>query len=54
MTVLSALPPTTPQAQQYFFTKIWEFASLAAETGKGKINFDISTNEWNSSADSKD
>ncbi|KZP05859.1 hypothetical protein FIBSPDRAFT_1053873 [Athelia psychrophila] len=48
-----AVPPSTPEARQYFFTKIREQASLASAQGRGKIDYELSANEWNSSADGK-
>jgi hypothetical protein len=33
---LPALPPTTPEARKYFFSKIRHFAALASENGHGK------------------
>jgi hypothetical protein len=48
---LPALPPTTPEARKYFFSKIRHFASLASENGHGKINYEAFAQEWNQSAD---
>ena len=48
---LPALPPTTPEARKYFFSKIRHFASLASENGLGKINYEAFAQEWNQSAD---
>jgi len=42
---LPVLPPTTPEARHYFFSKIREFASAT-----GKINYDMFTQQWNQSA----
>ena len=50
---LPVLPPTTPEARQYFFTQIRHFAAIASENGKGKINFERFAFEWNQSADGK-
>jgi hypothetical protein len=48
---LPALPPTTPEARKYFFSKIRHFATLASENGHGKINYEAFAQEWNQSAD---
>ena len=48
---LPALPPTTPEARKYFFSKIRHFATLASENGRGKINYEAFAQEWNQSAD---
>jgi hypothetical protein len=48
---LPALPPTTNQARQYFFTKIREFSTLASDTGKRTIDYGKFAQEWNQSAD---
>ena len=50
---LLVLPPTTPEARQYFFSKIRSFANLAIAEGKGKINFEAFSQEWNRTADGK-
>jgi hypothetical protein len=51
---LPVLPPTTPEAQQYFFVKIKEYAALASTDGKGKIDYQLFSRDWNQSADGKD
>jgi hypothetical protein len=48
---LPALPPTTTEARQYFFTKIREFSTLASDAGKSKIEYGKFAQEWNRSAD---
>ncbi|KZP09283.1 hypothetical protein FIBSPDRAFT_938563 [Athelia psychrophila] len=48
-----AVPPSTPEARQYFFVKIREHASLASTLGRGTVNYELFANEWNSSADGK-
>ena len=50
---LPALPPTTLEARQYFFTKIQEFSILASNSGKGRIDYQLFAQEWNQSADGK-
>lgn len=51
---LPVLPPTTPEARQYFFKKVKEYATLASsEGGKGKINYEAFAQEWNKTADGK-
>jgi len=50
---LPVLPPTTPEARQYFFTQIRHLAGEASRNGKGKINFEHFAFEWNQSADGK-
>ena len=44
---LPALPPPTPEAHQYFFTKIQEFSILASNSGKGRIDYQLFAQEWN-------
>jgi hypothetical protein len=44
---LPVLPPTTPEARQYFFSKIRELSRA------GKINFQNFASQWNESADGK-
>ncbi|KAG6849716.1 hypothetical protein H0H93_006013 [Arthromyces matolae] len=51
---LPALPPTTPAARRYFFSKIRDFAVLACDNGKSRIDFELFAREWNQSADGKD
>jgi hypothetical protein len=48
------LPLTTPEAQQYFFVKIKEYSALASTDGKGKIDYQLFSRDWNQSADGKD
>ena len=50
---LPALPPTTPEACQYFFSKIQEFSTLASNSGKGRIDYQLFAQEWNQSADGR-
>ena len=50
---LPVLPPTTPEAHQYFFSKICSFAELANAEGKRKINLEAFAQEWNRTADGK-
>ena len=50
---LPVLPPTTPEARKFFFSKIREFAAIASESGKSKINFEAFAREWNQSANGK-
>ena len=51
---LPVLPPTTPEARKFFFSKIREFATIASESGKSKINFEAFAQEWNQSANGED
>lgn len=51
---LPVLPPTTPEARKFFFSKIREFAAIASESGKSKINFEAFAQEWNQSANGED
>jgi hypothetical protein len=48
---LPALPPTTSEARQYFFSTIRTFTTLASTTGKQKIDYELFAQEWNRSAD---
>ena len=50
---LPVLPPTTPEAWQYFFRKVREYAALASSEGKWKVDYEAFTQEWNKSADGK-
>lgn len=50
---LPALPPTTPEARQYFFSKIRDFSMLASSSGKKSIDYEKFAQEWNGSADGK-
>src|SRR5215475_1121361 len=36
---LPALPPTTPEACQYFFSKIHDYARLSSSTGRKSIDY---------------
>ena len=51
---LPALPPTTPEARKYFFTKIREFSEVATTDKKKKVNFEDFAREWNRTADGKE
>jgi hypothetical protein len=51
---LPVLPPTTPEARQYFFRKVREYAALASSEGKRKVDYEAFAREWNKSADGKD
>ena len=51
---LPVLPPTTPEAREFFFSKIREFAAIASESGKSKINFEAFAQEWNQSTNGED
>jgi hypothetical protein len=51
---LPALPPTTPEARKYFFTKIREFSEVATNDKKKKVNFEAFAQEWNRTADGKE
>jgi hypothetical protein len=51
---LPALPPTTPEARKYFFTKIREFSEVATTETKKKVNFEAFAQEWNRTADGKE
>ena len=48
------LPPTTPEARKYFFTKIREFSEVATADKKKKVNFEAFAQEWNRTADGKE
>ncbi|KAJ7509193.1 hypothetical protein B0H11DRAFT_2427416 [Mycena galericulata] len=50
---LPILPPNTPEARKYFFSKIGTFVAEAAANGKRKINYIDFAKEWNRSADGK-
>ena len=50
---LPALPPTTPEARQYFFSKIHDFSTIASTSGKREIDYETFSREWNQSADGK-
>jgi hypothetical protein len=51
---LPVLPPTTPEACKYFFSKIREFSEAASADGKKKVNFEAFAKEWNWTADEKE
>jgi hypothetical protein len=51
---LPVLPPTTTEAQKFFFTQIRHFADEASLNGKQKINFKTFAQEWNQTADGKE
>jgi hypothetical protein len=51
---LPVLPPTTTEAQKFFFTQIRRFADEASLNGKQKINFETFAQEWNQTADGKE
>jgi hypothetical protein len=50
---LPALPPTTSEARQYFFSKIRDFARLSSSSGRKSIDYEKFAQEWNESADGK-
>lgn len=50
---LPALPPTTQEARQYYFTKIRDFTESATNDGKKHVNFEAFAQEWNRTADGK-
>ena len=50
---LPILLPTTPEACQYFFRKVHEYAALASNEGKGKVDYEALACEWNRTADGK-
>lgn len=51
---LPVLPPTTPEARKYFFSKIREFSEAASMNNKKTVNFEAFAQEWNRTADGKD
>ena len=51
---LPVLPPTTPEARKYFFSKIREFSEAASTNNKKTVNFEAFAQEWNRTADGKD
>ena len=51
---LPALPPTTPEAQRYFFVKIREYAASATADGKSTLDYTAFAQDWNRSANGKD
>ena len=48
---LPILPPTTPEAWNYFFKQVRRFADEASLNGKQKIDFENFAQEWNQTAD---
>lgn len=50
---LPIVPPNTPEARKYFFSKIGAFVVDASANGKRKINYENFAKEWNRSADGK-
>ncbi|KAJ7434171.1 hypothetical protein FB451DRAFT_1379978 [Mycena latifolia] len=51
---LPILPPNTPEARKYFFSKIGSFVAEASASGKCRVNYNDFAREWNRSADGKD
>lgn len=51
---LPVLPPTTPEARKYFFSKIREFSEAASIDNKKTVNFEAFAQEWNRTADGKE
>ncbi|PPQ71065.1 hypothetical protein CVT26_011467, partial [Gymnopilus dilepis] len=51
---LPVLPPTTPEARQYFFKKFREITfQIASNGGQGKVDYEGFAKEWNRTADGK-
>ncbi|KAJ7836589.1 hypothetical protein B0H14DRAFT_2589654 [Mycena olivaceomarginata] len=50
---LPILPPSTPEARQYFFRMIPSFATAAADNAKHSIDYSAFAQEWNKTADGK-
>ncbi|KAF7340497.1 3'-5' exonuclease domain-containing protein [Mycena sanguinolenta] len=50
---LPILPPTSPEARKYFFSKLTTFVIDASSNSKRKINYLDFAKEWNASADGK-
>jgi hypothetical protein len=50
---LPVLPPTTPEARQFFFTEIVKYAAAAGKDGKTNVDYSAFAQEWNRSADGK-
>ena len=48
---LPILPPSTPEARQYFFRTIRSFATAAADNAKHSIDYPAFAQEWNKTAD---
>jgi hypothetical protein len=51
---LPVLPPTTPEARKYFFTKIRKFLEIATDDKKKNVDFEAFAQEWNRTADGKE
>lgn len=51
---LPVLPPTTPEARKYFFSKIREFSEAASMNNKKTVNFEAFAKEWNRTANGED
>ena len=51
---LPVLPPTTPEARKYFFSKIQEFSEAASANNKKTVNFEAFAQEWNRTADGEE
>jgi hypothetical protein len=51
---LPVLPPTTPEARKYFFSKIREFSETASVNNKKTVNFEAFAQEWNRTADGEE
>lgn len=51
---LPALPPTTPEARQYYFSKIRDFSVQASTDNKKHVNYEAFAQEWNRTADGKE
>jgi hypothetical protein len=50
---LPILPPTTPPARRFFFSKIRDYTHQASEANQNSINFIAFAREWNQTADGK-
>ncbi|KAJ7189729.1 hypothetical protein GGX14DRAFT_580474 [Mycena pura] len=50
---LPILPPSTPEARQYFFKKIRAFATNAVDESKHSVDYAAFAQEWNRTADGK-
>ncbi|KAF9470560.1 hypothetical protein BDN70DRAFT_998898 [Pholiota conissans] len=50
---LPVIPPTTPEARQFFFSEITKYATAASNEGKRQINYIAFAQDWNRSADGK-
>lgn len=51
--VLPVRSPSTPEAKQYFFSKMKEYALAASDSGNSKIDILALCREWNDTADGK-